>query len=209
MKINAVITTNKLKSTKKAFSENSAILSSFLSVCFGIVAGCILNIINTDTVFESIQEYFVNFATQFSYKAKAEIFSGLLISNIPYFILMLILGASTIGSFTVYVISFFKSAGIGAVATYLYSTYSLRGIEYCLLVFFPAKILLIFGILLLTTSCYANSKNIVLLIKNSAENKIEMNKYFLRSFFIYLVFVISSIVEFIAITSFSSLFSFN
>ena len=208
MKISAVITANKFRAdiTK---GNTSGIIPVFLTVALGIICGCIIYTVFDNSLFSSLGDYFISFATDFTNKNKPEIFSGLIISDIPYFVSMLILGTSALGAVPSLLLSFFKSAGIGAVATYLYTAYSLEGVEYCLLVLFPSNAVLLFAVIIFTHSCYVTSIKIQKLVYNKAETKVELQKYLVRSALIYIIFFLATVIRFIMIISFSSLFSFS
>ena len=208
MKVSAVITANKFR-TDTVKNNPSGIIIVFLSVALGLICGCIVYAAADGSLFSPLGEYFISFATDFSNKNKPEIFSGLIVSDIPYFLAMLILGLSALGAAPALLLSFLKSAGIGAVATYLYSAYSLEGIEYCLLVLFPSNAVMLFAMLVFTHSCYITSVKINRQIRNKDEADVELQKYFVRSGLIYCVFVIAAVIRFLTIISFTSLFSFS
>lgn len=207
MKVSAVINANKLKNKKIDYKQPGMIVV-FVCLTLGIVCGCIVYTVADNNLFSPLGKYFLSFATDFSNKNKPEIFSGLIISDLPYFIAMLVFGLSALGYIPVLLISFFKCAGIGAVATYLYTTYSLEGIEYCILILFPSYAVMVLAIMMLTHSCYVTGMKINKLIRNKDESDIELQKYFLRSGLIYCIFVVASVIRFVTIISFSSLFSF-
>lgn len=208
MKVSAVITANKFR-TDAVKNNPYGIIIVFLSVALGLVCGCSVYTVADNSIFSSLSEYFIDFATDFSNKNKPEIFSGLIVSDIPYFLAMFILGTSALGSVPALFLSFFKSAGIGAVVTFLYATYSLKGIEYCLLMLFPSNTLMIFAMLILTHSCYITSMKINRLVGNKDGVDVELQKYIMRSGLIYCIIFLAEIIRFVTIISFSSLFSFS
>lgn len=208
MKINAVISSKKLKLSPLRISDKSAMVS-FAVIAAGIIFGAVLYLFQASLFRSELWNYFIRFSVDFSNKNKSEILSGLIISNLPYVVLMIIFGACALGVPAIFILSFFKSAGLGALICYIYNSYALEGIEYCLLVLFPAKVILLFAMLLLTQSCYTLSKDIYLTVKTNSSSEIYIEKYIVRSFLICCIFFISSLTEFFSIISFSSLFSFS
>ncbi|MBO7319002.1 MAG: stage II sporulation protein M, partial [Clostridia bacterium] len=144
MKVSAVISRPDIRidSTNKSALVSSAVIS------FGIILGALLYVFANDSLTGDLFDYFISFSVDFSNKNKPEIISGLIMQNIIYFVLMLIFGTSVIGTPAVYFLSLLKTSGLGLLIAYIYDCYALKGIEYCLLVMFPGKFLLIFAMVL-------------------------------------------------------------
>ncbi len=208
MKIGAVISAEKLKFSPVKINNPSALVS-FSVIASGLVFGCLFYTFEGSLLKNELWNFFVSFSSDFSNKNKPEILSGLLISNMPYVCLMTVFGTCAVGTPAVFLLSFLKSAGLGALSSYIYSSYALEGIEYCLLIFFPGKIILLFAMLLLTQSCYTLSRDIFSALKQEGIKKVNMEKYFLRTVLITAIFSFSALIEFLCLTSFSSLFSFS
>lgn len=208
MRVSAVINAKKL-SLRNFHLALPPVVTAFIPIALGLIFGSIIFNFSGSDILSSFKKYFLSFATDFSNKSTPEIFSGMLLTYLPYFIMMFILGACVMGNAPTLILSFIKSAGIGMTGAYIYSVYALKGVEYCLLIFYPGKILSIFGMLMLTHSSFSMSTNINKLIKSGGEVKIDMNKYIVRSCFIGLIFILGSLVDFITIKCFSSLFSFS
>ena len=85
----------------------------------------------------------------------------------------------------------------------------LKGIEYCLLVLFPGKFIMLFAMILLSQNCLITSNNIRLSARGNKDRVVELDKYILRTVFIAMIILVSSTVDFITIISFSSLFDFT
>ena len=208
MRIGAVISAEKFKLSPVKLNNPSAVIS-FLIIATGLVFGSLFYTFEGSLLKDELWNFFVSFSSDFSNKNKSEVLSGLLISNLPYICLMTVFGTCAVGTPAVLLLSFLKSAGLGALSSYIYGAYAVKGIEYCLLVFFPGKIIMLFAMLLLTQSCYNLSKDIFSSLKQEGIKKVNIEKYFLRTVLISVIFVISSLIEFLCVTSFSSLFSFS
>ena len=205
MKINAVISK---PSVKLNSADKTAIISAIV-IAAGIIIGAIVYSIAKSDVTDTLCEYFLKFTTDFSNKNKPEIISGLTLTHLPYLFMMFIFGTSLIGTPAVFTLTAMKSIGLGLLTTFIYDTYSLEGIEYCLLVLFPGKFILIFAIILLTQNCCINSLGIKYTVKGIEGRVVQFDKYILRSVFIVILFVLASIVDFLMINFFSSLFEFT
>lgn len=205
MKINAVIS----KPSVRLNSADKTAIVSASSIALGIIVGAIIYSLSKNTVVNDICDYFLSFATDFTNKNKPEILSGIIISYVPYIIAMLILGTSIIGAVGTIALSTVKSMGIGLLFTYIYDAFSLKGIEYCLLVLLPGKFILIFAMILLTQSCCLNSLIIRKSLSNSENRAVPLQKYFLRSLVITFLFILSSLTDFLMLTGFSALFDFT
>ena len=190
------------------YANKSAIISAG-AIALGIVLGSILYSAGKVAEDSTLIDYFISFAMDFSNKNKPEILSGIILSHIPYFIMMLIFGTSVIGTPAVVLLTCIKSMGLGLLTTYIYSAFSLKGIEYCLLVLFPGKFILIFAMILLTQSCLVNSESIRNSLKNKEGRVVSYDKFALRSLLILILIILSALTDFVTIISFSQLFDFN
>lgn len=205
MKINAVISK---PTVKYNIADKTAILSAGVITISIIVGAIIYSIVRSD-VTDTLCEYFLRFTTDFTNKNKPEIISGLFLSNIPYLILMFIFGTSYIGVPAVFLLSAVKSIGLGMLTTFIYDTYSLKGVEYCLLVLFPGKFIFIFAMILLTQNCCINSMNVKQMIREKKDGVVQSDKYILRYILLLIAFMLSSAVDFLTIKVFSTLFNFT
>lgn len=206
MTIKTVIQKNKLDLLS---SGRVSTIISCIPIGTGLLLGCLFCFLFENQITEKLITAFVEFATNHSNKSGLEIFSGIVLSIIPYFLIMYFLGTSARGTSAIFLMTFLKALGLSIVTTYIYFTYELKGIEYCLLVFFPGKILLLFSMLLLTENCYVTSKKIQRTVKNKNESKVDLIKYDFRNVFIAVIMLLSCLVEFVLIKAFSTLFVFD
>ena len=205
MKINAVISK---PSIKFDLSDKLAMFSAVI-IAVGIVTGAMIYSVAKSEIVNLLCEYFTSFVTDFANKNKPEIISGLILSNIPYFIMMLIFGTNVAGTPGVIALTYAKSMGIGLLYTYIYEAYALKGIEFCLLVLLPGKFVLIFAIILLTQNCMLTSNNLRKNLKCEESRVVPLHKFALRSMIIAVIFILSSVVDYFTLTGFSALFDFN
>ncbi len=211
MKFSAVIIPkNGLKKTEKGSSRGDyKLLLSFLSVFLGLLLGALIYVILSEKLKGSIWNLFKSFFSDFSNKTNPEIISGLVLSEIPYLVVMFILGLSAIGYPIVLVISTIKCMAPTLLFSYLYSAFGLKGAEYVFLVLALGKIIMLLGVIMVTHSSFSMSYAIKdILNENRKEYKTELKKYLLRSGVITLIFLMSCLLTFSTVKGFSSLFSF-
>ena len=185
MKIKAVV-------TKPSININTASKSAVMSamvIVFGILVGVIIFIAAPEYTKDSLTRLFLTFTTDFVNKNKPEILSGIVLAHIPYFIAMLIFATSVVGTPAVIFLTAAKSMSLGLIVTYIYSEFSLKGIEYCLLILLPGKFILIFVMILLTQNCYITSKDIKIKTITSSDGVVVFKKFIYRSIFILLMMV--------------------
>lgn len=190
--------------SKNRFPKN--LLISFITIIIGIICGTIIYIINSDFISNRLVKYFVSFYTEFSGKKFYEIFCGIILSFLSYYILLVIFGTSVLGFVPTIATAFFKAFGMGCLATYIISAYELHGFEYFLLIIFPGKILIIFSLLLLTEMCIDSSQRIKELSEKGSAERFSLNLYLKKSLLILIMMILSALTETICIKLFSSLF---
>ena len=207
MKINAVITARRIKMPENKFYNISAFISA-IPIGMGIIFGCVVYLLFGEQIKGELWDFFISFTTEFIGKTKTEILTGLILSNVPYLLFMYLFGTNLRGTYLTFTLSFFKSFGLGLLSSYIFSTYALKGIEYCLLIFFPGKVLMIFSMLLLTDNCYNASLKLSDKVKEKNDSHIDLIRYDLRTIFISVLVVLSCVVDFVMIICFSTLFDF-
>lgn len=205
MKVSAVINKPSFSSDN---TKKSALISAVLLIA-GIISGAVLYLISKDSIVSELWEYFINFSTDFSNKNKPEIFSGLVLQNLAYYILMLVFAVCAFGTPVVFFLSFIKSTGLGMLTAYIFDSFALEGMEYCLLVLLPGKFILIFAMILLTQNCYLTSLDVNKSLRNLKDGGVDFRKFSLRSLLLLIILLLSAAVDFAAVTTFSSLFSFS
>ena len=208
MKVSAIIT-NPNKDLMKTINENKSAVHSALIIISGIVCGVLLYVFNAENLTSDLFEYFISFSMDFSHKSKPEIFSGLILPDLIYLIAMTTLGTCAFGTTCVICLSLINSMGLGMLIAYIYDSFALKGIEYCLIVLLPGKFLLILALILLTQNCAITSKLIKQSAKNKSDRVVDFRKYIIRIFIITTIMFLSALVDFLTVTAFSSLFEFS
>lgn len=206
MKINAVISSDIIK--RNGFFKDKIQIFCFLVLSSALITGTILYVLSEEYLTEDMFRYFTGFYLDFSSKTTLEVFSGIILSHLPYVLLMIVFGTSSVGCYFVAAISFIKASGMGLISAYLYSSFGLKGIEYALLIFFPGKFLMIFSILFIMHSGINNALYVKGLTKGEYRAEKSSNLYAVKAVTAVLLFILSSLVDCFLAVSFSSLFVF-
>lgn len=195
--------------SKNALLNDRGLLFSFLSILTGLIFGSVLTVFPDNGIKDEILSLFVSFNTEITDKSKIEIFSGIILSGLVYFGIMFFLGGNVFGKELSLIVTAIKASGITAVIAFLYSHYALKGLEYCLLVFLPGKIIFIFAMLFITKSCFDFSKKLRHGASESADIKAVTKLYSLKAVFSLLIFMLSWIIDFLTLIIFTGLFDFR
>ncbi len=208
MKIEAVVTKpNFFKKNYKSLTK--ALIISFFTIFTAIILSTILFNFKSDLISDKLMELFVNFKTDFSSKTFIEIFCGFVLTSVPFYVFVIIFGTSSIGLLPIVLTVFIHTFGIGCLASYIFSTYSLMGFEYFLLVLFPGKVITIFSILLLSETALNSSQQIKEATKMVSGEAFSQKIYGMRCFVIGILFLFAALVDTITIKLFSPLFQIS
>lgn len=205
MKINAVIAPKRIRLKNTELLQNKSTIITFLLLVVAVVAGVLFYSLFNELLNENLCASFTAFSELVAEKSKPEIFSGLLLSIFIYLLLVFLFSTSVIGAPFIYILSFLKLMGLGAVVAYIYSAFGLKGIEYCLLVLLPGKFFLILAIMILTDSAVHLSRSIRL---KDSDNVIEYKIIFARFILVFIIATLSVLIDYATCIFFSSLFDF-
>lgn len=207
MKVSAVISPKFIKRNSTNYDKMSLINFSVLSL--GLLFGVLIFILAEDYLTGEIWEYFIRFSVDFSSKNGIEILSGMILSHIPYILLMIVFGTSVCGIAPIMLISMIKTMGLGLVSAYIYSAYSLKGVEYSFIVFFPGKFVLLLSVMVMMHICVNASRAISRISAGDIQAKYSLSEYLAKISIGVLLFIFSSVIDCLAVMCFSSLFSFG
>lgn len=200
MKISAVLLNKNSGIYKNKNNFNRLTLISFFVIVLSFVSGSLICIFS-DQSYEELNNSFYEFLNFTAEKSKTEVYSGLLLINLICFILIFFFSTSIIGTPFIYIITSFRYIGLGLLVTYIYASFGLKGIEYCLLIMLPGKFFMVFAdIMLVDLSVY--------LSKNLKKIKISDKRYLLILLCSCILLLISSAVDTAFISLFGKLFEF-
>lgn len=208
MKISATFSKPKIKynSFKELFPQGLAISAAVFAA--GIIVSSVVFVLNKVFISEKIDTYFNYFYLSASSKNFIEIFCGSILVILPFYVLLVIFGTSVYGSYAGLAMLFFKSFGMGAVVSFLFYKYQLKGIEYFLLVFLISKLILVFDLLFISQNCVSSSQKIKKLAEKEQSDSFDFKLYRKKCLFAFAVMIISCLTEAVCIKIFSSLFDF-
>ena len=200
MKISAVLLNKNSGIYKNKNNFNRLTLISFFVIVLSFVSGSLICIFS-DQSYEELNNSFYEFLNFTAEKSKTEVYSGLLLINLICFILIFFFSTSIIGTPFIYIVTSFRYIGLGLLVTYIYASFGLKGIEYCLLIMLPGKFFMVFAdIMLVDLSVY--------LSKNLKKIKISDKRYLLILLCSCILLLISSAVDTAFISLFGKLFEF-
>ena len=113
------------------------IILLFFFVC-GLVCGTFLFRNSVADLSPNIADYVSTNLFKRSELSFFKIFCTSLVSVIPFFLSAFIFGLSPFGTVLVPLIALLRGSGIGLITGYLYKTYEIKGIAFCLLILMPA-----------------------------------------------------------------------
>ncbi len=208
MKFSAVVLKPRL--IKKNYKgKNNALIISFISISVGIICAVVVFQLNIKIISDNLINFFVRFVTDFSNKSFFEMWGGILISNLPYVLIMLILGTCSLGAIPVITVNFFCSYGIGSLTAYIMSNYGLKGFEYFLLVIFPGKVIQILAMMIICENGIKSSNLINQSVIKGVGEKLAVNEYITVFGIGAILVILSSFVDCITVKLFSSLFTLS
>lgn len=176
------------------FNKKYPIISC-ASAMLGIIGGVILQSVEK-TVGDGSAGIFNEFYMQNATRSVPGIFLSSFAENMLIIAFLMFLGFSSVGFAAVYIAPIFKGLGVGAVCSYIYSSYLFKGVAYCALAVFPAAALQFVAIILACNESAQMSRDILRLIRKNgaAETKIRTDLYLLRYAVITSVTALSSIL---------------
>lgn len=167
-------------------------------LCFvlisGILSGVLLESFNSD-LSEKLTVTYNNYFIINSNKKFAELSFGYFLYNIIYIILPMLSGLCVIGFIMIYIFPFVKGIGIGSLCAYIFYTYGVKGVGYSLIIIIPSAIIQAIAIILSCNESYYMASDIFSVIKkeNTAEEKVDINLFFLRYLIIILISLFSAL----------------
>lgn len=185
-------------------------LLMFFIIFSGLLSGNILIKGNTET-YNSVGTIFENYIFSLSGQTLLKVFILQLAVNLSVVLLNLIFGLCAIG-FPVPCISLFvKGLSIGALSSFMYSEFALKGFGYCVLVFYPIQILLCLILLKTGKESFKMSFSLLKILidkKQKTGETSDIRLYLLRYVFLILLTCVISFASAILSVCVVKLFNF-
>lgn len=173
-----------------------------LSLCLGAFSVSVCD----DGNYFGLCEHFDNYLIFAQKSGFTDIF---LYSSFGYSVLILInciLGLCVIGTFFNPIIMFLFGFGTGAMSSYIYCTYSLKGICYFILILLPGIFLFSLNYILSFKFSFDSSLKLYKAVAKNISERFDLKLYFVRYiYFFILTFIIGAIGSFF-IKTFSPIF---
>lgn len=127
------------KNLKEDFKKNQATIILTLFLIIGTAIGSVITEISENP--DGISGLFNQYINSKNGQGLSAAFLSSFFSILPYLIISFLLGQTSFGHFTGWLILFFRGLGFGATASYLYLAYDIAGVAYCALIFAPTAII--------------------------------------------------------------------
>lgn len=202
MKINAIYLSNRKKS-----SMNIELLVVCSVTIFAIVTGSLVSFYSD--VGDEIKNILLNHITESLNKNVINIFMMYFSQNAIYLIITFIFGSSLYGKIPTLFLAFSKISGISSIVSILIRAYALKGLEYCLLVFFPGKIFFIFTIILSSVNSLKAAEMINRVNKKDVSAEFNSNLYIKQFAVSGIILFASALTDTLTLKLFLPLFDFN
>ncbi len=168
-------------------SKHIKILILFVILVTGMIIGNFLLKIN-DNTYIITKNIFSEYTLSLTERTLLQHFLNQCTINISMLFIYFISGLCAIGFPTPIIFTLLKGISIGALSTFLYSEYTLKGFVYCILILYPIQIVLNLIILKAGKESLTMSKNIFKILTEQKQ-KSEDNNYFKIYLLHYLVLV--------------------
>lgn len=138
-------------------------------------------------------------------------FCNSMLSGMSFLMLSAFLGFSAIGAPFIVALPFIRGTGLGMICGYLYSTYKLTGLGYCILIIYPGAAVALVAFLLACSESYQLSKSIfgTCILTSKATQRQEIKDFLLKQCIFAAVTAGASLVDALMTAIFSSFFNFG
>ena len=182
----------------------------FLIFLISMIIGSIFVKSNTN-LYNAISEQFKNFLIGVSEQSFLKIFLSQVTVNIILSALIFIFGLCGLGFPVPIVILFIKGISIGALSSFLYTEYTLKGFGFCMLIFYPIQVLLCLNFLHTGKEGVKMSTEILRFIiglRQKSEYDIDFRVYLLNSFISFILILIINLVSALLLVYVHPMFNF-
>lgn len=137
-------------------------------------------------------------------------FCNSLLSGMLFLICSVFLGFSAIGTPLLIFLPFIRGTGLGMICGYMYSTYKLTGLGYCLLLIYPGAAVALVAFFLACSESYQMSKNIfsTCIRTPKGQHQYEIKQFFQKQSVYAAVTAGAALLDALMTVLFSSFFTF-
>ena len=141
MKAYQIKISNGVKGFLKSAADNWKLLILASLFIAGMVFGAAAAKTSNGELIHKLTETFINYTQLRITQGIFANFCNSLISVFVYLIIVYVSGLCAVGIPFISAVPFFRGLGLGMICGYLYKTYELTGIGYCLLTIYPGAVL--------------------------------------------------------------------
>ena len=175
--------------------KHTLILLMFLLLFAGLLCGNFA-VSGSESIFDSIGELFSSHITSLNRQTFLKSFFYNAVVNVGLVLLNFIFGLCAIG-FPVSLVSVFgKGLSIGALSSYMYSSFSLKGFGYCMLVVYPVQIIACLLLLKTGQESFSMSLSLLRILTERQQSNMlqtDIHKYLIRFIAIIIINLIVSV----------------
>lgn len=203
---------SKAKTTnlKATLAKNKMLLFLTVSLLSGILLGAVLINLADENALKFINTLFLSDFKERLTLPMLDLFIASVSSVFIFVLITFFMGLSMWGFVLAPIIPFARGVCIGLCESYLYFAYDLKGICFHSLVFLPGIFISSIAVLLITREAMKLSKHFSTAVFSNNENSmaLSLKNYILRSSFITIIVLISSVADLISNLFFSKFFAF-
>ncbi|MBE6782803.1 MAG: hypothetical protein E7536_02175 [Ruminococcaceae bacterium] len=208
----------RLRRKKKAYvggivvqaSRHIVILILFAVLFMGLLSGNLI-VKSNENIYNKIFQLFNDYILSSSGQAFIKTFFTQSVYNVVLIFIMSVLGLCAVGFPLPVLITFMKGVSIGALSSFLYTHYTLKGFGFCMLAFFPVQILYCLILLRAGKECFNMSINILRYIagnKQKNDEDLSLKLYLLRSLILLIFVILVSLISTTITVYINPLFNF-
>ena len=197
MKVEAVFAKSEGFQTAKASDLPKRTLYRLTVVlAVGIFCGVLMVLTNKTLFSGTLQEEITTFHESFQNDSFLRRFFGFVCCDTWFFALLFLCGSSNYGKQITYALLFLKASGIGALAAVYIQNLGQQGVGAYYIGVFPGKCLLLLVLLMMGQNCIHNEAELRQSFgKQGSANKNSCSMYVLRSAVIYIILLISDLLN--------------
>lgn len=183
------------------------VLLTSIFIC-GLIIGAYAIKSNNSLLGEQLNEIIKSAITKKESAVFIKNFLDSFVINTVFLMLSFSLGLCAIGAPAICLIPLIKGFGIGITGAYIYLNYSIKGVCYCLFVFFPAQILISAILIFACNEGFYMSEDLFSTVSKGIVKEKNLVRLYLTRFMLLLIFsLITSVIDASLSKVFSSIFT--
>lgn len=196
IKRKAMFPTISLKGVTQFFIENRRILLMTVLFVVGLTLGAVNIKDSGSTVFIKFVELFNSCMEVQREQSLLSTFLNSTFKFTIYIVIIYICGLCAIGSPMICAVPLLRGLGVGFISGYLYSTYALKGLGYCLLILYPGLLVSVFAMFMCCNEGIMMSYDLLLTVgKLPTGNATSIKLYNTRFIVLTLINVAAAVID--------------